>query len=155
VSGSLLGLILAHWTLTTRLRVAFLTGPPFMTVLINLPQRFQAVSGNTPFQAGIRLLPLLLSSPVATAVTGQLVSKANVPPFYLIVAGASLQLLGLGLASSVGIGSSSDRMMYGFEVIMGFSFGATLIMLIIYVPFVVARADMGELPLRGLSLTYG
>jgi hypothetical protein len=113
-----------------------------MTVLINLPQRFQAVSGSTPFEAGIHLLPLLLSSPLATAVAGQLVSKANLPPFYLLLAGASLQLLGLGLASSAGV--DDDKMMYGFEVIMGFSFGMTLIMLIVYVPFVVERSDMGK-----------
>ncbi|KAB5513119.1 drug resistance transporter EmrB/QacA subfamily [Coniochaeta sp. 2T2.1] len=122
--------------------VALLTGPPFMTVLINLPQRFQAVSGSTPFQAGIHLLPLLLSSPLATTVAGQLVSRWQVPPFYMLLAGASLQVLGLGLASSVGVGEAGDKMMYGFEVIMGFSFGMTLIMLIIYVPFVVERADM-------------
>ncbi|OIW28775.1 MFS general substrate transporter [Coniochaeta ligniaria NRRL 30616] len=120
--------------------VGLLTGPPFMTVLINLPQRFQAVSGSTPFEAGIHLLPLLLSSPLATALAGQLVSKGNVPPFYMLLAGASLQLLGLGLASSAGV--DGDKMMYGFEVIMGFSFGMTLIMLIVYVPFVVERADM-------------
>lgn len=113
-----------------------------MTVLINLPQRFQAVSGSSPFEAGIHLLPLLLSSPVATAVTGQLVSKANVPPFYMLLTGASLQLVGLGLASSVGVGD--DKTMYGAEVIMGFSFATTLIMLIVYVPFVVERSDMGE-----------
>jgi hypothetical protein len=131
-------------------RVALLTGPPFMTVLINLPQRFQAVSGSTPFEAGIHLLPLLLSSPLATAVAGQLVSRGNVPPFYMLLAGASLQLLGLGLASSAGVGD--DKMMYGFEVIMGFSFGMTLIMLVIYVPFVVDRSDMGE-PHHNLRLT--
>lgn len=113
-----------------------------MTVLINLPQRFQAVNGSSPFQAGLHLLPLLLSSPLATTVAGQLVSKGNVPPFYILVVGASLQVLGLGLASSVGI--DGDRVMYGFEVIMGLSFGMTLIMLIVYVPFVVERSDMGK-----------
>jgi hypothetical protein len=113
-----------------------------MTVVINLPQRFQAVGGSTPFQAGIHLLPLLLSSPVATAVAGQIVSKGNISPFYVLMVGASLQVLGVGLASSVGI--DGDKMMYGFEIIMGWSFGTTLVMLLVYVPFVVDRADMGK-----------
>jgi hypothetical protein len=121
-----------------------------MTVLINLPQRFQAVGGSSPFDAGIHLLPLLLSSPLATTVAGQLVSRANIPPFYILVTGASLQLLGLGLASTVGV--DGDKMMYGFEVIMGFSFGTTLIMLIIYVPFVVDRSYMGKCALTPYHL---
>lgn len=113
-----------------------------MTVLINLPQRFQAVNGSSPFEAGIHLLPLLLCSPVATAVAGQLVSRFNVAPYYLMVTGASLQVLGLGLASSAGVGD--DKPMYGYEVIMGFSFGMSLITLLIYVPLVVERSDMGQ-----------
>ena len=54
-----------------------------MTVLINLPQRFQAVDGDSPFEAGIRMLPLLLASPVATAVSGQLAGRFKVPPHYV------------------------------------------------------------------------
>ncbi|EMR63741.1 putative mfs multidrug transporter protein [Eutypa lata UCREL1] len=121
--------------------VAFFTGPPFMTVLINLPQRFQAVDGQSAFQAGIRMLPLLLSSPVATAVAGQLAAKFKVPPFYLILFAASLQMVGLGLASSVKYVSGNE--MYGYEVIMGFGFGMGLVSLLIFTPMVVDRADLG------------
>jgi len=129
--------------------IAFFTGPPFMTVLINLPQRFQIVNGFGPFQAGIRLLPMLLSSPVATATAGQLVSKLQVPPLHVMVAGASLQVVGVGLASTVGI--DNIKSMLGFEVIMGFAFGMTLVTLLIYVPFVVEKSDMGKLSLFCLS----
>lgn len=113
-----------------------------MTVIINLPQRFQAVNGLSPFDAGIHLLPLLLCSPFATAICGSLASKLNVPPFYILITGASLQLLGVGLASSVGI--NGDKQMYGYEVIMGFSFGTVLVTLLMFVPLVVSREDMGK-----------
>ena len=109
--------------------------------MINLPQRFQAVDGDSPFQAGLRLLPLLLCSPVATAVSGQVVSKLNIPPFYVMLTGASLQVLGIGLASSVGVDDRTK--IYGYEVIMGCSFGTVLVTLLIYVPMVVDRSDMG------------
>ncbi|OTA55986.1 drug resistance transporter EmrB/QacA subfamily [Hypoxylon sp. EC38] len=122
------------------LMVGLCTGPPFMTVLINLPQRFQAVDGASAFQAGIRLLPLLLASPVATAVCGQLAGKWKIPPFYLLLFGASMQLLGIGLASSIRFTSSNA--MYGYEVIMGFGFGMSLVSLLIFTPLVVQRADM-------------
>lgn len=114
-----------------------------MTVLINLPQRFQAVDGQSAFQAGIRMLPLLLSSPVATAVAGQLAAKFKIPPFYLILFAASLQMIGLGLASSVKYVSGNE--MYGYEVIMGFGFGMGLVSLLIFTPMVVDRADLGML----------
>ncbi|KAI0132948.1 drug resistance transporter EmrB/QacA subfamily [Xylariales sp. AK1849] len=120
--------------------VAFFTGPPFMTVLINLPQRFQAVDGASPFEAGIHLLPLLLSSPVAVAVSGQIVTKLRVPPFYLLLFATSLQILGIGLSSSIHF--TSGKEMYGYEVIMGFGFGMGLVSLLIFTPVVVDRADM-------------
>ncbi|KAI6085737.1 drug resistance transporter EmrB/QacA subfamily [Hypoxylon rubiginosum] len=120
--------------------VALCTGPPFMTVLINLPQRFQAVDGESAFQAGIHLLPLLLASPVATAISGQIAGRFKVPPFYTLLFGSSMQLLGIGLASSVRFTSGAS--MYGFEVLMGFGFGMGLVSLLIFTPMVVKRADM-------------
>ncbi|KAI1087573.1 drug resistance transporter EmrB/QacA subfamily [Rostrohypoxylon terebratum] len=120
--------------------VGLCTGPPFMTVLINLPQRFQAVDGETAFEAGIHLLPLLLASPVATAVTGQLAGKFKVPPFYILLFGASMQLLGIGLASSISF--TSGKAIYGYEVIMGFGFGMSLVSLLVFTPMVVKRSDM-------------
>ncbi|KAI1374025.1 drug resistance transporter EmrB/QacA subfamily [Hypoxylon crocopeplum] len=120
--------------------IAFCTGPPFMTVLINLPQRFQAVDGASAFQAGIHLLPLLLASPVAVAIAGQLATRIQMPPFYVLLFGASMQLLGIGLASSIRF--TSGNAMYGYEVIMGFGFGMGLVSLLIYTPMVVSRADM-------------
>ncbi|GKT93539.1 MFS multidrug transporter protein [Colletotrichum tofieldiae] len=120
--------------------IAFFTGPAFMTALINLPQRFQAVNGLSPFNAGVHLLPLLLSSPLATAVSGHLATKWDVSPFYLLLFGATMQMLGIGLASSAA--PDQLRRLLGFEVIMGFGFGMTLVTLLIYVPFLVDRADL-------------
>lgn len=48
----------------------FFTGFPFMGVVVNLPQRYQAVNGVSPLLAGVYLLPLLLCSPLASAVCG-------------------------------------------------------------------------------------
>ena len=113
-----------------------------MTVLINLPQRFQAVDGDSPFGAGIRMLPLLLASPVAIVVSGQLASRFKVPPFYLLLFASSLQMVGVGLTSSVPFVSGNQ--MYGYEVLMGFGFGMGLVSLLIFMPMVVTRADLGE-----------
>ncbi|KAL2875725.1 hypothetical protein SGCOL_009036 [Colletotrichum sp. CLE4] len=121
---------------------AFFTGLPFMTALINLPRRFQAVHGLSPFAAGVHTLPLLLSSPLAAAVSGPLATIMDVPPFYLLLFGACMQILGVGLASSVTPDKLRDLL--GFEVIMGFGFGMTLVTVLIYVPFLVDRRDLGQ-----------
>ncbi len=124
-------------------RNAFLTGFPFMAVIINLPQKFQAVNASSPSAAGFSLLPLLLCSPLASALAAWLVTKLHVAPFYLILGGATLQLVGVALTSS--LPSSQDGIpnaQYGYEVIMGFGFGCGLVTLLIMVPLVVKKQDM-------------
>lgn len=116
---------------------------PFMTILINTPQRFQAVNGFSAWDAGLRTLPLLLSSPVGTLISSQLVTKARVPPSYVLFAGVALQVLGVGLASTVG--PEDMQHLYGYEVLMGVSFGVTLVMLVIFVPLTVEKEDLGAL----------
>ncbi|OLN87373.1 hypothetical protein CCHL11_09319 [Colletotrichum chlorophyti] len=121
--------------------IALFTGPPFMTALINLPQRYRAINGLSPFQAGAHLLPLLFNSPLATVVAAQMATKWDVPPFYLLLFVAAMQMLSVGLASPV----EPDRMKspLGFEVVMGFGFGPTLVTVLLYVPLLVDRADLG------------
>ncbi|KXH68752.1 major facilitator superfamily transporter [Colletotrichum salicis] len=84
--------------------------------------------------------PSPLQLPLAAAVTGPLATKIDVPPFYLLLFGACMQILGVGLVSS----ATPDRLrdLLGFEVIMGFGFGMTLVTGLIYVPFLVDRRDL-------------
>ena len=63
---------------------AFFIGFPFVSIIVNIPQRAQAVNRPSPVRAGIALFPLLLTSPFATAVQGLLTSNYKLPLFYLI-----------------------------------------------------------------------
>ncbi len=116
-----------------------------MAAIITIPQRFQVVNATTAVGAGIRMLPLLLCSPVATVLASLLLSKLRLPPLYVLLAGCSLQTLGVGLFSSL---SSSDLYVppaqYGFQVIMGCGFGLNLSTVLMMVPLVVKQKDMGE-----------
>ncbi|KAL8364857.1 hypothetical protein RB595_003908 [Gaeumannomyces hyphopodioides] len=132
--------LMKHRRFVGMILVGFLTGMPFMTILINTPQRFQAVNGLSAWDAGIRTLPLLLSSPLGTLISSQLVAKAKVPPSYVLFAGVALQVLGVGLASTVG--PNDVQHLYGYEVLMGVSFGVTLVMLVVLVPFTVEKDDL-------------
>ncbi|KAK6827659.1 major facilitator superfamily domain-containing protein [Apiospora arundinis] len=57
---------------------AFITGFPFMMILIFLPQRFQLQNGLSPLDAGIRMLPLLVSSATGAAIAGIIAMRKNI-----------------------------------------------------------------------------
>ncbi|KAM7213961.1 Major facilitator superfamily domain containing protein [Rhypophila decipiens] len=121
----------------------FLTGLPFMAAIINIPQRMQTANGTTAIESGIRLLPLLLCSPLATTVAGLLISKLRTPPLYMFIAGCSFQILGVGLFSSL---DPTERdipaRQYGYQVIMGFGFGFNLSTILMMTPMLVKPRDM-------------
>lgn len=124
---------------------AFFTGFSFVVVVVNVPQRAQAVDGLSPVRAGLVLLPLLLTSPFAMAASGILTSNFNVPPVYLIVIGAILQLVGVGLTSSLPTTIFKlAPQQYGYEVIMGLGFGLGLSTILILAPVVVKEIDLRE-----------
>ncbi|KAF5635101.1 major facilitator superfamily transporter [Fusarium sp. NRRL 25303] len=120
----------------------FFTGFPFMAALINIPQRFQTVNMTSAISAGIRTLPLLLLSPLATAINGILVSKLGVPPLYTLFLGGSLQTIGVGLYSSLKSSTSIASAQYGYEAIMGLGFGFNLSTILMMVPLVVTEKDL-------------
>ncbi|MCJ1476102.1 hypothetical protein MMC13_004767 [Lambiella insularis] len=115
----------------------FLTGFPFMTTLILLPQRFQVVNGLDPLSAGIRMLPLLCFSAVGSGL-GAITSKKHNVSFYLLLLGSTLQVLGMGLMSSISVGLEIEARQYTFQMILGTGFGLGLSSLI-----VVARVEVG------------
>ncbi|PMD16224.1 major facilitator superfamily transporter [Hyaloscypha hepaticicola] len=121
----------------------FLTGFPFMAAIFNIPQRLQTVNSTSAIGAGIRLLPLLLLSPIASATSGFLITTLRIPPLYILILGGSLQTIGVGLFSSL---SSSDlqipRAQYGYQVIMGLGFGFNLSTILMMVPMVVDEKDI-------------
>ncbi|KAF5564217.1 major facilitator superfamily transporter [Fusarium phyllophilum] len=120
----------------------FFTGFPFMAALINIPQRFQTVNMTSAINAGIRTLPLLLLSPLATAINGILVSKLGVPPLYTLFLGGSLQTIGVGLYSSLKSSTSIASAQYGYEAIMGLGFGFNLSTILMMVPLLVTEKDL-------------
>ena len=116
-----------------------------MAAIINIPQRLQTSNGTTAVEAGIRLLPLLLCSPIATTMAGLMISKLRAPPLFMLVAGCTLQILGVGLFSSLDPNQREiPAKQYGFQVIMGFGFGFNLSTIIMMTPMLVKPKDMGS-----------
>jgi hypothetical protein len=127
-------------------RNAFFAGFPFTSLVVNIPQRFQAVNGTTAQRAGISLLPLLLMTPLASGLSGYLASnqKLRVPPLYLVLLGSCLQLIGVGLDSSIStnVTNGIQKVQYAYEVLVGIGFGLVLSSLLTLVPMVANKSDI-------------
>ncbi|TVY27456.1 Efflux pump [Lachnellula hyalina] len=143
--------LLRDRVLACMMATAFFIGFPFVAIVVNIPQRAQALYGFTPLRAGLALLPLLLTSPLATAVSGFLTSNRKVPPLYLILGGAVLQVIGVGLTCSLPVDATRiPAAQYGYEVLMGIGFGAGLSTLLTLARLVV---DERNLPVAMGALT--
>ncbi|KAG5800376.1 hypothetical protein H9Q69_000674 [Fusarium xylarioides] len=118
-------------------------GFPFVSMVVNIPQRAQAVYGLSPSRAGIILLPMMLTSPAATVLSGYLTGNAKVPPAYLIIIAAVLQVLGVGLACSLSTDvTHMPDAQYGYEVLMGVGFGMGLATVLTFARVVVPEANL-------------
>lgn len=106
-------------------RTTFLTGFTFYSIVINLPERFQIVNGDSPENAGVHLLPLLGGSAVGSGLGGILSSRRNRTFPTLVVANA-LILIGCGLMSTIDYGRSLPKAILGYEAIYGTGVGLTM-----------------------------
>ena len=113
-----------------------------MVTIINLPQRFQIVNGLSPVDAGIRMLPLLLVSALGAGIPGVIASKKNLS-WHILVLSNALQVLGLGLMSSLPSTEAVPRDQYGFQAILGMGFGPGLSSLVIMTRVEVEDDDLG------------
>ncbi|KAF4454427.1 hypothetical protein F53441_3054 [Fusarium austroafricanum] len=132
------------------LLTACLVGFPFVSMVVNIPQRAQAVYGVSPSRAGIILLPMMLASPAATVLSGYLTGHAKTPPAYLVIIAAVLQVLGVGLMCSLPIHSDDiPAAQYGYEVIMGIGFGLSLATVLTFARVVVSEANLQPAVMMG------
>ncbi|KAF1958519.1 MFS multidrug transporter-like protein [Byssothecium circinans] len=132
--------------LQSRIRVGMiismiLTGGPFTVCVIQIPQRFQAVNGLSPLDAGIRLLAFAIASPFGSALAPLICKKAKVPPIYLCFVGSALQIVGVTLLSTLSNTSSISHAQYGYQIIAGVGVGINLACLVVLAPFTVEERD--------------
>ncbi|GKZ27177.1 hypothetical protein AbraIFM66951_001784 [Aspergillus brasiliensis] len=120
---------------------AFLAGFPFMVLIVYLPERFEIQDGLSPVASGIRMLPLLLLSALGAGAGGVINSRKNIS-FYTLMAGLSLQLIGLGFMTTLPTTGTIISAQYGYQVLLGLGFGTTLTSLIVISRLEVATPDL-------------
>lgn len=109
--------------------------------MINLPQRFQAVNSLSAFSAGVRLLPYAMLAPLGSLVSNIIFTRTKAP-LRLLLAGATLQLVGLVLLATQRVTLDVPASLYGYEAIAGFGVGITFGTLVIITPPSVEARDL-------------
>jgi hypothetical protein len=140
--------VVTHRVLGACILTSFLTGLSFTSTVVYLPQRFQAVNALSPVKAGINILPVLVVSALGATVSGLVLGKKNICS-YLVLMGNSLQLIGLGLQSSLSASDIIPAASYGYQAILGLGLGTSLsssfILARIEVPRAIIASTVGTL----------
>ncbi|KAI1300940.1 putative multidrug resistance protein fnx1 [Xylaria venustula] len=119
----------------------FFLGGPFVISVYQIPQRFQLVNGLSGLDAGVRLIPFTLASPVGTAFAATISGRSKIPPIWIIITGAVLQVIGFALLGTLPITTDLLPRTYGFEIIAGFGCGMNLALLFVIIPQVSEDRD--------------
>ncbi|KAL4745173.1 hypothetical protein BDW72DRAFT_198889 [Aspergillus terricola var. indicus] len=122
--------------------MTLLSGVPLVTLVLELPGRFQILNSTSAFDSGIRILPLTLTIAVSSALAGGLTARGRVPPFVVFSAAAALQIVGLGLLYSVPADSPLSARLYGYQTLIGTGVGMSLATAILTIPSLVGETGM-------------
>lgn len=103
------------------------------------------MNGLSGLDAGIRLIPFTLASPLGTGFAAKVSGQFKIPPIWIILTGAILQVIGFALLGTLPITTELLPRTYGFEIISGFGCGMNLALLFVIVPQVAEKRDRGRL----------
>ncbi|KAF2256481.1 MFS general substrate transporter [Trematosphaeria pertusa] len=120
----------------------YLWGTVLMICLIQIPQRFMTVYGLSPFNAALRLLTFGAFVPAGSSIAAALMGKLKIPPCFIILAGAALQLVGAILLSDIPTDTVIHPRQYGFQILLGTGIGFVACGLILLVPFAMEKRDL-------------
>jgi MFS transporter, DHA2 family, glioxin efflux transporter len=138
----IVGRILKNRTVSVGMAFVFFIGGSFFLLLYYLPIYFQVVSGVSASNSGVRNLPLIIGSALATIISGGLISAFGhfVP---LLIGGGVIGTIGCGLIYTLGVGSPSSEWI-GYQAMAGIGMGLAFQVPIISAQAIVPAADLAS-----------
>lgn len=95
-----------------------------MILMYYIPLYFQFTKGVGALDSGVKLLPLIVTATAAIMINGAMMSKTGFYyPWY--VCGSVLIIIGGALISKIEI-DTPERVVYGYQILLGFGLGAFL-----------------------------
>lgn len=80
-------------------RNTFFAGAILTVCIVQLPQRFATVNGDTAFQAAVKLLPFGVSIPAGSVFAATIIGRVGVAPQTVCIVGGIFEVLGTILLS--------------------------------------------------------
>ncbi|OQE28648.1 hypothetical protein PENSTE_c003G06388 [Penicillium steckii] len=119
----------------------FTSGLPLFVCIINIPQRFQIVNGSSPLGAGVKLLSFSVSCPVGIIACSILSGRLEIPFCYITLAGATMQVIGIFLYSTIDPVTTLWLGQFGYLVLGGLGVGLSVAAFYMAAPLVVDHDD--------------
>lgn len=123
---------------------AFLSGAVFTSCIIGIPLRFQAVNNESPWRAGVRLIPFGIAVPVGAALVAAICGKRRLAPIYMLFCASLFQILGLAFMSRLTLSRVLWKGQYGLQFITGLGCGFSVGVVTLMMPFVIEKRDLGK-----------
>jgi EmrB/QacA subfamily drug resistance transporter len=118
------------------------TAATFFASLLYLPQFFQKLLGYSPLEAGVALLPLMMTFALLSFVAGSLYERLGAKP--ILSVGVSLMFAGILLLSFLGEGSGLPATLPGMLILgCGFGLFISTITTAAVTSLAAARASLG------------
>ena len=115
-----------------------------MTVTnLQIPQRFQLVTGMSSLDAGVRLIPFGVGLSVGMIMSANIAKRFKVPVGYCVITGSLLQVIGYALLGSSGSYVNIPPAVYAYLVIAGIGCGISFQILILTIPTIAEKRDHG------------
>ncbi|TGJ81892.1 hypothetical protein E0Z10_g6878 [Xylaria hypoxylon] len=99
----------------------FFFGASFFALVYYLSLYFQAIQGDTAVEAGIKLLPLLISSVISSVTSGGIISVTGLYNLVVLL-GTAFMSIGIGLITTFNLTTPLSRW-FGYQVITGLGTG--------------------------------
>ena len=138
----IVGRLLKDRTVSVGMGFIFFLAGGFFLLLYYIPIYFQVVSGVSASQSGIRNLPLILGTTIATILSGGLITAfGHFVPF--LIAGSIGSTIGSGLLYTLSTHSSSSEWI-GYQALAGLGIGLALQIPVITGQAVVQPSDLSS-----------
>jgi hypothetical protein len=102
------------------------------------------VNNESPWRAGVRLIPFGIAVPVGAGLVAAICGKRRLPPIYMLLLASVLQILGLVFMSRLRLGHILWNGQYGLQFMTGLGCGLSVGVVTLMTPFVIEKQDLGE-----------